>query len=89
MSKTIVKQGIEESLGYCANGPMAVRSPMSKNRYKQDSEEKWRDCSNVSKTIENQDIEGSLAYCANGPMTIGKSDFEGGMNNYAKKKENS
>ena len=28
VSKTIVKQGTEESLGYCANGPMGVISPM-------------------------------------------------------------
>ena len=54
VSKTILKQGIEGSLGYCANGPMGVSSPMSKNRLKQGSEEKWRDCSNVSKTIEKQ-----------------------------------
>ena len=38
-SKTIVKQGIEGSLGYCANGPMGVSSPMSKTRSKQGSEE--------------------------------------------------
>ena len=46
VSKTIVNQIIEESLGYCANGPMGVRSPMSKTSSKQ-----GRYCSNVSKTI--------------------------------------
>ena len=62
---------------------------MSKTRYKQDIEKKWGDCSNVSKTIVKQGIEGSLAFCATGPMTIGKLDFEGVMNNHAKKMENS
>ena len=51
MSKIIVKQGIEGSLGYCANGPIGVISPMSKTRSKQDIEEKWEDLSNVSETI--------------------------------------
>ena len=37
------------------------------------------------KTIVKQDTEGSLGHCVNGPMTIGKSDFEIGMNNYAQK----
>ena len=35
VSKTIVKQGIEGSLGYCANGTMGVSSTMSKTRLKQ------------------------------------------------------
>ena len=52
VSKTIVKQSIEKILGYCANGPMGVSSPMSNTRSKQ-----GRDCSNVSKTIEKQGIE--------------------------------
>ena len=52
VSNTIVKQSIEVSLGYCANGPMGVSSPMSKTRSKQ-----GRYCSNVSKTIEKQGIE--------------------------------
>ena len=52
VSNTIVKQSIEVSLVYCANGPMGVSSPMSKTRSKQ-----GRDCSNVSKTIEKQGIE--------------------------------
>ena len=30
VSKTIVKKSIEGSLGYCANGPVGVSSPMSK-----------------------------------------------------------
>ena len=64
------KQGIKESLGYCANGPMGVRSHMSKPRTKEGSEEKWRDCSNVSNTIVKQGIEGSLVSCANGPMGL-------------------
>ena len=45
VSKTIVNQSIEESLGYCANGPMGVSLSMSKTWSKQ-----GRDCSNVSKT---------------------------------------
>ena len=53
VSKTILKQIIEGSLGYCANGPMGVSLPMSKTRSKQ-----GRDCSNLSKKIEKQDIEG-------------------------------
>ena len=60
MSKTIVDQGIEGSLEYCANGPRVVISPMSKTRPKQGIEEKWGDCSNVSKTIVKQGIEGSF-----------------------------
>ena len=32
VSKNIVKQIIERSLGYCANEPMGVSSPMSKTR---------------------------------------------------------
>ena len=35
VSKTIVKQIIEGSLVYCANGPMGVSSPISKTRLKQ------------------------------------------------------
>ena len=65
MSNTIVKQSIEVSLGYCANRPMGVSSPMSKTRSKQ-----GRYCSNVSKTIEKQGIEGSLGYFDNGPMVF-------------------
>ena len=44
VSKSIAKKIIEGSLGYCANGPMGVSSPMSKTRLKQDTEEKWWDC---------------------------------------------
>ena len=66
MSKTVVNQSIEGSLGYCSNGPMGVSSPMSKTRLKQVSEDKYRYLSNVSKTIEKQGIEGRLGYCANG-----------------------
>ena len=51
VSHTIVKQGVDGSLGYCANGPMGFSSPMSKHRSKKVSEEKWQDCSNVSKKI--------------------------------------
>ena len=40
----------------------------------------------MSKTIVKQGIEGNLGYCANGPMNIGKSDFEGGMDTYAQKR---
>ena len=43
MSKTIVKKGVEGSLGYCANGPIGISSPMSKTRPKQIIEEKWGD----------------------------------------------
>ena len=38
MSKKIEKQGIEGSLGYCANGTMGNSSPMSKNRSKKSIE---------------------------------------------------
>ena len=65
VSKTILKQIISGSLVYCANGPMGVSSPMSKNRLKQGIEGKWGYLSNVSKTILKQGIEGSLGYCAN------------------------
>ena len=65
MSKTIVKQSIEESLGYCANAPMVVRSHMSKTR-----SNKGQDFSNVSKTIYKQGIEGMSVYCANGPVGV-------------------
>ena len=65
LSDTIVKQSIEGSLGYCANGPMGVSLPMSKTRSKQ-----GRDFSNVSKTIEKQGIEGRSGYCDNGPMGV-------------------
>ena len=61
--KNIVKQSIEGSLGYCANGPMGVNSPMSKTRSKQ-----GQDFSNVSNKIEKQGIAGRLVYCANGPI---------------------
>ena len=70
MSKTIVKQSIEGSLGYCANGTMIVSSPMSNTMLKQGSERKWRDCSNLSKTFEKQGIKGSLGYCANEQMGV-------------------
>ena len=43
VSKTIVKQSIDESLGYCANMPMGVSSHMSKNNPKLGSEGKRRD----------------------------------------------
>ena len=76
MSKNIVKQGIEGSLGYCAKGPIGVSSPMSKTRLEQGIEEIWGDFYNVSKPIVKQGIEGSLGYCANGTMTIGKSYFK-------------
>ena len=70
VSKTIVKQGIELSLGYCVNGKIGVSSPMSKTRSKKGIEEKWGDLSNVSNKIAKQDIEGSLGYCANGPIVV-------------------
>ena len=65
MSKTIVEQIIELSLGYCANGSMGVISPMSKTRSKQG----W-DCSNVSNTIEKQGVERRSGYCANVLMEV-------------------
>ena len=71
VSKNIVNQVIEESLGYCANGTIAVTSPMSNTMTKQGIEDKWGDISNVSNTIVKQGIEGSLVHCANGSMTIG------------------
>ena len=40
VSKTMVKQSIEGSLGYCANGTMGVGSPMSKTISKIGSEGK-------------------------------------------------
>ena len=43
---------------------------MSKTRSKQGSENKRRDCSNVSKTIKKQGVEGSLEYCANGSIGV-------------------
>ena len=58
MPKTIVKQGIEGSLGYCANGPIGVISPMSKNRLKKGIEKKWVDCSYVYKTIVKKVLRG-------------------------------
>ena len=80
-----MKKGIKGSLGYCANGPIVVSSPMSKNRSKHAIEDKWGYRSNLSKTIVNQGTEVSFGYCANGPMTIGKSYFEGGITTYAQK----
>ena len=68
MSNTILKQGIEGCLGYCANGKIGVSSPMSKTRLKQGIEGKWEDNYNVSNTILKQGIEGCLGYCANGPI---------------------
>ena len=65
MSKTIVKQSIEGGLVYCTNGPMGVRSPISKTSTKQ-----GRDCFNVSKTIEKKGIKGSLEYCAKGAIKV-------------------
>ena len=62
VSKTIAKQGTGGSLGYCANGPIGVISPISKTRSKQGLEDKWQDRSNVSKTIVKQGIDGSLGY---------------------------
>ena len=38
--KIIVKKSIEGSLGYYANGPMGVSSPMSKTRPKKGSKKK-------------------------------------------------
>ena len=58
---------------------------MSKTRSKQDIVEKSGDRSNVLKTIEKQYTEGSLGHFANGQTTIGKSDFEIEMTNYAQK----
>ena len=85
VSNTIVKQGTEGILEYCANGPIGVSSPMSKTRPKQCIEEKWGDCSNVSKTIVKQGIDGSLGYCANRPTNFDKSDFERSMTTYVQK----
>ena len=70
LSKTIVKQSIEGSLRYCANGPMVVSSSMSDTMLKQGSEKKLQDCSNVANTIEKQFIEVRLVYCSNGPMGV-------------------
>ena len=39
----------------------------------------------MSKTILKKGLEGSLGYCDNVTMTIGKSDFEGGVDNCAHK----
>ena len=62
MSKTIMKQGIEGSLGYFAKGEIGVSSPMSKTRSKQGIEEKRYDSSNVSKTILKQGIDVARNY---------------------------
>ena len=43
VSKIIEKLIIEGRLGYCANGPMGVNSPMPKTRSKLGSEGKWQD----------------------------------------------
>ena len=80
MSKTIVKQGIEESLGYCAKELRGVISPMSKTRLNQGIEGKWGDCSNVYKTIVKQDIEGRLGYCANEPIGVSSPMSNTGSN---------
>ena len=40
--KTIVKQSIEGSLGYCVNGPLGVSFPMSNTRSKKDIEGKCK-----------------------------------------------
>ena len=85
MSKTIVKQSIEGSLGYCTNGTMGVIPHMSKTRSNQGSDNKWRDCYYVYKTIEKKGIERSLEYCSNRPIgasppmskTRSKQDIEG------------
>ena len=60
VSKTIVKQVIKVILGYCANGPMGVSSPMSKTRPKRGIEDKRRDIYNVSKTILKKGIDGPV-----------------------------
>ena len=41
VSNNIAKQGIEESLRYCANEPIGVSSLMSNTRSKQGIEVKW------------------------------------------------
>ena len=43
VSKTIAKKGIEGCLVYCDNGPIEVRSPMSRTRLRQFIDEKWGD----------------------------------------------
>ena len=58
---------------------------MSKTRSKQDIEENWGDRSNEFKTIDKEETERILGHGANGQMTIGKSNFEKGMTNYAQK----
>ena len=70
VSNKIEKQGIGGRLGYCANVPMVVSSPMSKNRSKLGSEGKCWDWSNVPNTIEKQGIKGSFEYCAKGPIKV-------------------
>ena len=62
------QQQIRENYGIIENE--GYRSPMSKTKLNQDSEEKWWDCSNVSKTIAKQGIERILGYFANGPMGV-------------------
>ena len=57
VSKTILKQLMEGSLGYSANGPIGVSSTMSKTSLKQRIEDKSGGLSNVSKTIVKQVIE--------------------------------
>ena len=70
MYKTILKQGIEGSLGYFANGKMLVSSPIYKTRSKQGIVKKCGDRYYVSKTIAKEGIEGSVGYCFNGPMGV-------------------
>ena len=75
VSKTIVKQGIKGSLGYCANRPIGVSPPMYKTGSKKIIEEKWGDISNVFKTLRSKalrevwDIE-PMGQCTLGSQTL-------------------
>ena len=76
MSKTIKKQGIQESLEYCTNGTLGVSSHISKTSSKKDIEEKLKERSKVFKTIVKQYTERGLGHCAQMLMSISKSNFE-------------
>ena len=61
MSKTILNQVLDGSLGYWVNGPIGVSLPMSKTRSKQVIEDKWGDLTNLSNTIVKQVIEAEVS----------------------------
>ena len=61
VSKPILNQFLDGSLGYWVNGPIGVSLPMSKTRSKQVIEDKWGDLTNLSNTIVKQVIEAEVS----------------------------